>query len=238
MSEAPRYGEITAPPDMRDQVACMWRFHQTDRRVEPVRVLPDGYVDLIWDGHTLSVAGPDTVANMAYVEAGTSLTGVRLAPGMGAGLLGLPLQQIANQRVAITELWGQRARRLEDTLSKARDPQAILLAVCRDVQPDRRMQRLFRLMHERQLPRVTDLAAALGFSERSLRRRCHDAFGYGAKTLDRILRLQRFLRVAPKHAGLTPAALEAGYGDAPHLARDTQRLTRLSPRLLLAQHGR
>ena len=37
------------------------------------------------------------------------------------------------------------------------------------------------------------LAACVGMSERTLRRRCLDAFGYGFKTLDRVLRFQRFL---------------------------------------------
>lgn len=238
LSEASSYGEVTAPPSLRDQVACLWRFCQVAPNVEPARILPDGYVDLIWDGRVLFVAGPDTTAAMACVKAGTVLTGMRLAPGVGAGLLGLPLHQITNQRVAISELWGHRANRVEDALRDARDPLATLLALCEGAEPDRQMQRLFRLLEGQEAVRVTELAATLGFSERSLRRRCHDAFGYGAKTLDRILRLQRFLRVAPNHIGITSAALEAGYSDAPHLARDTQQLTDLSPCALLAQHGR
>jgi len=135
-------------------------------------------------------------------------------------------------------LWGTRANRAGDALAEGRNPQAALLALCDGVVVDRRMQQLFRFLQTEEAARVTGLAAALGFSERSLRRRCQDAFGYGAKTLDRILRLQRFLKLAPHHPGLTAAALAAGYGDAQHLARDTQQLVGLSPRALLAGHGR
>ncbi|MBB4128251.1 AraC-like DNA-binding protein [Xanthomonas translucens] len=85
---------------------------------------------------------------------------------------------------------------------------------------------------------MAELTRSLGISERSLRRRCQDAFGYGAKTLERILRLQRFLRIACGHATLTAAALQAGYGDAPHLVRDSRQLTGLSPRELVQRHAR
>lgn len=78
----------------------------------------------------------------------------------------------------------------------------------------------------------------VGISERSLRRRCQDAFGYGSKTLERVLRLQRLLRIVRRHRNLTDAALHAGYGDAPHLVRDARQLTGLSPRALVQQHAR
>ena len=63
------------------------------------------------------------------------------------------------------------------------------------------------------------LAGELALSERTLRRRFDAAFGYGPKTLDRILRFQRFLKLlrgAPNGstAGL---AMEAGYADQAHL---------------------
>jgi AraC-like DNA-binding protein len=50
--------------------------------------------------------------------------------------------------------------------------------------------------------RVRDLAARLGLSERQLRRRCTDALGYGPKTLDRILRFQRFHTLAARRRDL------------------------------------
>lgn len=238
MSDVSSYAEMPAPPGLHDRVACLWRFRQAGNAGAPVRVLPDGHIDLIWDGRGLFVAGPDTSAAMACIEADAVLTGLRLAPGVGANLLGLPLDGLANQRVALADLWGVRAKRVEDALAQGQAPVAALLALCDDAVPDLQMQRLFGFLQGEQASRVTELAATLGFSERSLRRRCLDAFGYGAKTLDRILRLQRFLKLAPRYAGLTAAALEAGYSDAPHLARDTRQLAGLSPRALLAQHGR
>lgn len=47
---------------------------------------------------------------------------------------------------------------------------------------------------------VPAMADAIGLSQRQLHRRCVGAFGYGPSTLRRILRLQRFLRLA-RHPG-------------------------------------
>ena len=63
--------------------------------------------------------------------------------------------------------------------------------------------------------RIAQLTAALGLSERTLRRRCESAFGYGPKTLERILRFQQFLRLlrrstAPRLAELAAEYLRAG----------------------------
>ena len=71
----------------------------------------------------------------------------------------------------------------------------------------------------------------LDVSPRTLRRRCQDAFGYGPKTLERILRFQRFLHLArraqqPKLAAL---AFEAGYSDQAHLTREVRSLSGFSP---------
>lgn len=239
MADSSQYIEQPAPPALADRVACTWRFRQGESG-EAVRILPDGHVDLIWDGRGLFVAGPDTAAAMAHVAPGLTLSGLRLAPGAGAVLFGLPLHELTDQRVAVSDLWGCRGESLEQAIGEATDPLAAMLAWCegRAAVPDRRMRQLFLALAGSDGTRVAQLANALGYSERSLRRHCLDAFGYGPKTLDRILRLQRFLRLAPGHAGLTSAALAAGYADAPHLVRDSQRLAGLSPRELLAQHRR
>lgn len=240
VTSTPRYSEQPAPPGLADRVACTWRFRQGDADGSPVRVLPDGHVDLIWDGRELFVAGPDTGAAMATLRAGAVLTGVRLAPGAGTAWLGVPMHELTDQRIALSALWHRRAAVWEDLLGDTDDVLATLVAFCHRyaAAPARPMQQLFRLLADQRATRVTELATVLGYSERSLRRHCLDAFGYGPKTLDRILRLQRFLRLAARHPNLTSAALAAGYGDAPHLVRDAQRLAGLSPRELVAQHGR
>ena len=83
---------------------------------------------------------------------------------------------------------------------------------------------------------MAELARQAGLSERQLHRRCVPAFGYGPKTLDRILRLQRFLALgrAEPGAGLARLAADAGYADQAHLGRDCRALAGATPAQLLA----
>ena len=234
-----RYAEIDAPQALRDRLRCSWRFRQGDTDPLPAQVLPDGCVDLIWDGRVVFVAGPDRGASVATLAPGSVLSGVRLAAGAGASLLGVPLHAIADQRVALEALWDGRGRDWQARLEDSTEPLALLHALCasRPFVADQPMAWMFAQLAGDDAPRMAELTSSLGISERTLRRRCQDAFGYGAKTLERILRLQRFLRIASGHATLTAAALQAGYGDAPHLVRDSRQLTGLSPRDLVRQHA-
>ena len=85
--------------------------------------------------------------------------------------------------------------------------------------------------------RIEDLARFLDVGERRLRRRFVAAIGYGPKTFQRVLRLQRVLALAGRgpRPGVTLAALaaEAGYADQAHMSRELQALTGRSPGALL-----
>ncbi|MFS4516626.1 helix-turn-helix domain-containing protein, partial [Delftia tsuruhatensis] len=72
---------------------------------------------------------------------------------------------------------------------------------------------------------------------RSLRRLCHAQFGYGPKTLERVLRFQRLLALArsDRQAGLAALAAEAGYADQAHLSREVRALCGITPRAALQQ---
>ena len=57
--------------------------------------------------------------------------------------------------------------------------------------------------------------------------------GYGPKTLDRVLRFQRFLRRAGE-GDLARTAAELGYADQAHLTRECVRLSGVTPARLAA----
>jgi AraC-like DNA-binding protein len=75
--------------------------------------------------------------------------------------------------------------------------------------------------------RVAAIADTVGLSSRQLHRRCLDAFGYGAKTLARILRMVGALDLARAGVTFADIAARAGYFDQPHMARDVHELTGL-----------
>jgi AraC-like DNA-binding protein len=86
---------------------------------------------------------------------------------------------------------------------------------------------------------VRRIVARLGCSERTLRRRCHESFGYGPRTLARILRFQRFVELvdcATKER-LSVLAAQAGYADQAHLTREVRSFSGHTPRSLVHELG-
>ena len=212
------------------------------------RVLPDGCLDLVRSpGGQLLVAGPDRAAQLVPGAPGAVWLGLRLPPGLGPAVLGVPALELLDRRVPLAALWGDaRAGLLERRLagSSAVEATALLDAVARRrlsgtdgggpsgrVRPDPAMLRLVHLLRSGQ--RVDRAAAAVGMGERQVHRRSLVAFGYGPKTLARILRLGRALDLA--RSGVPPAqvAADAGFADQPHLAREVRALAGVPLRRLL-----
>ena len=198
---------------------------------DTIRVLPDGCMDLIWgsDGRPF-VAGPDTQAHLYETRGDMAMTGIRFPPGLGPSVLGVPADALRDQRVGLDDLWrAADARRLSDRLARAADPGMALevfAATRLRVSPPResgRIREIVRLI--RAGWRVADVAFAVDLSERQLHRRSLEAFGYGPKTLARILRLNDALAAASGGWPLADVAVRSGYADQSHLARDVRALT-------------
>ena len=129
---APGYAEWQAPAALRGAVACLWARFVPDGDDHPGLVLPDGCSDLIWEqGVGAYVAGPDTGPARPRPGAGTVFVGARFRPAAGGQVLGLPLSELRDRRVALADLdLGRAARGLPATL----DPAA---AAARVRRPDR-----------------------------------------------------------------------------------------------------
>ncbi|MFC1403118.1 MULTISPECIES: helix-turn-helix domain-containing protein [Streptacidiphilus] len=221
--------------------AVLWT-RRTGPVAERFRVLPDGCMDLIWMDGALVVAGPDTVAQVGESRAGDSITGLRFAPGTAASVLGVPAWELRDLRVALDGLWPDRmVRELTERVGAAADPGAELEAVAAarrsgvEPDPDRDRVRSGVLDGLRRGVRVALLADELGLSERQLRRRCLEVFGYGPKVLDRVLRLDRALAAARGGAPFALVAADVGYADQPHLAREVRALAGVPLRELLGR---
>lgn len=204
-----------------------------DGETTPVesRVLPDGCMDLIWSDGFL-VAGPDTGPHLDTASSGRSWTGLRFAPGTGPAVLGVPAHELRDRRVPLDVLWpGAEVRRLTERAAECGDPGALLEEIAarprRRPDPAQEAVRATVLRGVREGRTVAELAYAAGLSERQLHRRALDTFGYGPKTLARVLRMRRALRLARDGVPLAEVAHAAGYADQPHLARDIKTLTGL-----------
>lgn len=200
------------------------------------RVLPDGCMDLLlWDG-ALVVAGPDTRAHLFSRQAGARITGLRFPPGMAPLVLGVPAHELRDARVPLDAVWPEHSvRLLSERIAAVAEPGVALESVAagrlRDgpARPGGRAP--FALpaasTAAELLARgrtVAEVARTLALSERQLHRHCRDAFGYGPKTLARVLRMQRALRLARQDTPLAQVAAEAGYADQAHLSREVRAL--------------
>ncbi|MFE5401126.1 helix-turn-helix domain-containing protein [Streptomyces sp. NPDC056580] len=205
--------------------AVVWRLAPGDAAARPV--LPDGCMDLLFSEGRLLVAGPDT---RAHVPQGPprAWVGLRFFPGTAPALLGVPATELRDTRVELNDLWpAARVRRLRDRVTAAPDATTALedIALDRAAEYGRPDPLLRQLVESLDAGRpVAATAAELGVGERALHRRCLTAFGYGPKTLARVLRLQRALALARSGVPYAETAARAGYADQPHLARDVRDL--------------
>jgi AraC-like DNA-binding protein len=238
----PAYREAAPPADLAQVVACLWTRHGGDGGTPTTRVVPDGCADLMWitDGGTarLVVAGPDTHAHLSTLGPDGAIAGLRFAPGAAADVLGVPLDAVRDARPDLADLWGlSEVQAVAEAAAASAQPEhALAAAVARRIvdRPDSAMRRVAtELAANRHPAPVRGLAAELGLSERQLHRRCAAAFGYGPKTLHRVLRFQSALALARAGLDLAWVAHECGYADQPHLARDVADLAGVSLTALL-----
>jgi AraC-like DNA-binding protein len=194
------------------------------------RILPDGCVDLLWDGARLTVAGPDTRARWHSSPPGTAYAALRMSAGTGPALLGVPADLLRDRTPSLDELWPDRdVRRLADQV--ATDGTSALLrwatAQRARTEPDPLGARVLALAGAG--TPVTVTADVLGLSARQLHRRCLLVFGYGPRHLSRVLRLGRALAMP---GALAEVAHACGYADQAHLSREVRDLTGTTPSLL------
>ena len=246
LNESDVYRELAPPAWARGAIACFW-IRRGDG--SSVRVLPDGCTDIVWRaGGGAVVAGPDSEARGSSTRPGDLVLGARLLPGAGGAALGIPLAELRDLRVPVDALGFDPRAELDGALdadAAAATLASTTLGLVAAAPPDRAVQAaVIRLLDPGR--RVDELAESLGFSERQLRRRFLAAVGYGPKTLQRVLRLRRFLAGvgawtaggpgggSPDRSdagldGLARAATDAGYADQAHLSRECRALTGLTP---------
>jgi AraC-like DNA-binding protein len=211
-----------------------------------LKVVPDGCIDIYWTGDRLQIAGPNTQVVTATMASAADLVGVRFLPGVAGRWLGVSAVELLNAHPPLEDIWGRRSteplsdklasagsatvaaslleRALIDRLHRVAPADPVIGATVAAAQKAGPSKRGF----------VRELVDEFGWSERTIRRRCLEAFGYGPKTLERILRFQRFLRSLSSGRGrLSALAVEAGYADQAHLAREVHRLAGQTPSSLM-----
>jgi AraC-like DNA-binding protein len=236
------YRERLPLPALAGHVLCVWsQVIGAGETTHRQRVLPDGCADLVWIGEAPAVvAGPATGPVIVPLASRTIVVGVRLRPG-AAAMLGPPVSALADRDTPLGDIWGR------DPLTapiagqgsigaRLAAAQAVLATRLADAgPPDRSIEAATRWLARHPAGRIEELAGFLEMSPRQLHRRFVAAVGYGPKTFQRVLRLQRVLTRAARspHESLAGLAADAGYADQAHMSRELQALTGQSPTVLL-----
>ncbi|MFC3998193.1 helix-turn-helix domain-containing protein [Nocardiopsis sediminis] len=237
------YSPSPVAPDLAPDLVTGW----TARIEGTHRLVPDGCVDVLWiDNGRVVVCGPETAAWSFRLPRGTEAVGVRFRPGRAGAVLGFDTAGVRDRRIPLEDALGGRAQRLlsERLGDAAPEARAGILEehvrgwLAGAPRQDDATMAVARALSRDPATTVAGLAAATGLSERQLHRRCTAAFGYGPATLRRILRLQRFLRIARHPAApvdLARLAAAAGYTDQSHLSRDCRTIAGSSPSELVGR---
>lgn len=242
---AKRYGdyrEFAVGGALAGAVRCAW-LHSAPVESDAARVavVPDGCVDLLWTEGGFMIAGPDRTAAFPRLRPGATVLGMRFKPGIARHLLRCDLDALTGKVVAFDDLWPggfnahhERLLAAGDTVKRLRLLRDIFADEMHDPPEMRRDAAALEAlcMH----PPAEGIAAALGVTERTLRRISTAEFGYGPKTLARILRLQRLLgRIGEPDTALAELAAVTGFADQAHMSRDVLSLTSLTPGEILRQ---
>jgi AraC-like DNA-binding protein len=214
-------------------------WERTVERGSPrTRILPDGCLDVIWDGRRLFVAGPDSTARWHEEGRTARYVGIRCSGGRGPALLGVPADEMRDRTLDLSDVSDERQIRAL-TERTATDPVPSLEAWLVDRAASWRLDPVG--------PRVVEWAGAgaavskmaglLGLTTRQLHRRCLSAFGYGPRHLTRVLRLSRALEAARESRSLARVSALSGYADQAHLCREVRDLVGTTPALLLGELG-
>lgn len=217
------------------------------------RILPDGCVDLLVqlaphapDGVlALDVVGPMTTAIVVRPAAGLSTIGVRMRSGHALALVGRPASELADLRVPLTALCPDAARLRhlvavaaaaaadDRAAAVARVLEAWLAARVREAAapPSDVRAAVREIVRSGGRRRVDALAASLGVTRQHLARQFARHVGVAPKTLLRIARLRRAMRLArlagrPRWSAI---AHDAGYADQAHLVDDFAELAGTTP---------
>ena len=195
--------------------------------------------------HGSFFAGP--ADSCAVVEHDGEMRGVEvnLTPLAARMLFREPMRELAGRTVAVEDLLGRDAVRLEERLLEAVSWSRRFAMVeawlgerllAADPPPPDVEWAWRRLTGERGRIRVSDVAAELGCSRKHLSARFREHVGLPPRTVVRLLRFGRAVELlSAPHATIAEVALACDYYDQAHLDRDFRDFASVTPTAYVAE---
>jgi len=250
------YHEFAPPTDLCDAVEALWIHQAADVHVVSHRVVPDAAVSLCFTGRRapdgsagdarLRLIGPVIRPQTFAPPAGYRMESVRIKLEWSRVLLGVAPWEHVDADAMYADVRPDLAAPLESRLARTRtsgDALRVLVSFLR-ARRDAHSRAatvliagMESLRHRTGQPRVAELAARLGVSDRHLRRLVMDETGISPRQFARIQRFHALLRSADatQHPAWAALAFHHGYADQPHLIREVQDLVGVTPTRLHAE---
>jgi AraC-like DNA-binding protein len=242
------YFEITPPRNLAHLVECFWVITKSrnEKAAHFDRIFPDGAADIVLAGDELTAHGSSTSFRLMPR---LPSAGMRIRRGAAKTVLGVNPAEIEHGPVLLEALWGRSVQTLHARASLAPTPIAQIEAFAdflserfaTGVQSDSVVLAATRLLDHSAALGMRAMTERLDISERQLRRRFRDQFGFGIKQYARIVRFQRVVdavRIHKRGAGACQPswagmAADYGYADQAHLIREVAEFAGLTPVELL-----
>jgi len=244
------YHEFAPPPDLGDAVEALWIHQAAEVHAITHRVVPDAAVSLCFMGRRapdgsagdarLRIIGPVIRPHAFAPPPGHRMESVRIKLEWCRPLLGIaPWEQLDAEPLYVDvrpDLATPLESRLARTTSSA-DALRVFVSFLRARRggrmrvPPLLMAGMESLRHGTGQPRVAELAARFGVSDRHLRRLVMGETGISPRHFARIQRFHALLRSADAapHPAWAALAFRHGYADQPHLIREVQDLAGVTP---------
>lgn len=231
---------------LRSHFSWIWSVKVPGRGARRFAIVPDGCAELVWVLGQPCIVGPGRAPEFDRGGAGLMAVGLRFNLGAAPMWLGVSAKELVGLRTTLEVVDSKLADRLLQAVGDATDPQGIanrieptLCALGRPIRnPDGPIRAVVEYLRSASLTEESlgrELQELLNTTERSVRRQTERLFGYGPKTLERILRMQRFIQLTrrPDRPALAVLAAMAGFSDQAHLTREARDLTGLTPKAIV-----
>ena len=186
-----------------------------------------------------AVIGQPTVATLRQGGQDFSVYQIEFEPGALFRLTGLPLDDLTDEWIDAEALFPPSFRPLVDRLTQHESPAQLIAdaeawLMAQVLAPRRPAAAADRVAQQLLLgdgPGLDALARTHGLDVRQLRRQFAARTGVNPRLFGRVARFDRLVRLAnlAPHARWLDLALDAGYHDHQHLARDFRDFTQMSP---------
>jgi len=249
--------EVQPQPELKPYIQCFWYFSGKASQISIINnhALADGCADLVFTRCVFEdavgnkkelffsqVMGPRTKATFLDVPQNADMLGIRFRPGCtGAFLGGLPMNQITDKSMELSNVWGNECKELEKQLWAIVDnvarieflEQAIEKKLDRKLLPDSATKEA--LLSIRSFLNRTPIAAiaqSVGISDRHLERKVKQYVGMSPKKYARITRIRQLIPILhqPSPPKLADIAHFGGFADQGHFSREFKEVTGISPK--------